>query len=54
MGKIYPYPTTEKISRKKTDKAYRAVYLENEYLKIMILYQGLALEKLGFGKEAKF
>lgn len=36
-GKIYPYPTTEKISRKKTDKIYHAVYLENEYLKIMIL-----------------
>lgn len=36
-GKIYPYPTTEKISREKTDKTYQAVYLENEYLKIMIL-----------------
>lgn len=36
-GKIYPYPTTEKISRVKTDKTYQAVYLENEYLKIMIL-----------------
>lgn len=38
-GKIYPYPTTEKISHEKKDKLWRAVYLENEYLKIMILPQ---------------
>lgn len=38
-GKVYPYPTTEKISRQKTDKVWRAVYLENEYLKIMVLPQ---------------
>ncbi|MEF2877602.1 MAG: DUF5107 domain-containing protein [Blautia sp.] len=36
-GKVYPYPTTEKISREKRDKKYRAVYLENQYLKIMVL-----------------
>ena len=36
-GKIYPYPTIEKISDNKVDKKYIAVYLENEYLKIMIL-----------------
>ena len=36
-GKIYPYPTIEKISDEKVDKAYKAVYLENEYIKIMIL-----------------
>lgn len=36
-GKVYPYPTTETISREKTDKTYTAVYLENEYLKVMIL-----------------
>ena len=36
-GKVYPYPTVEKISDEKKDKAYRAVYLENEYLKIMVL-----------------
>ena len=38
-GKIYPYPTTEKISNEKKDKLWRAVYLENEYLKVMILPQ---------------
>ena len=36
-GKVYPYPVTETISHEKTDKIYRAVYLENDYLKIMIL-----------------
>ena len=36
-GRIYPYPTIEKISDEKTDKIYNAVWLENEYLKVMIL-----------------
>ncbi len=36
-GKVYPYPVTETISDTRKDKEYRAVYLENEYLKIMIL-----------------
>ncbi len=36
-GKVYPYPTVEKISSEKRDKEYEAVYLENEYLKVMIL-----------------
>ena len=36
-GKVYPYPTVEKISDEKTDKEYEAVYLENEYLKVMVL-----------------
>ncbi|MFV0466887.1 MAG: DUF5107 domain-containing protein [Lachnospiraceae bacterium] len=36
-GKVYPYPTTEEISNEKKDKVWHAVFLENEYLKIMIL-----------------
>ncbi|MDO4649626.1 MAG: DUF5107 domain-containing protein [Eubacteriales bacterium] len=36
-GKVYPYPTTEKISTEKTDKVYKAVYLENQYIKVMVL-----------------
>jgi tetratricopeptide (TPR) repeat protein len=36
-GKIYPYPTIEKIYDKKTDRKYNAVLMENEYLKVMIL-----------------
>ena len=36
-GVVYPYPVVEKISDEKTEKAYQALFLENEYLKIMIL-----------------
>ena len=36
-GVVYPYPVIEKISDEKHDKIYNAVFLENEYLKIMIL-----------------
>ena len=36
-GKVYPYPTTEKISPVKTDKMYQAVFLENQYIKVMVL-----------------
>lgn len=36
-GKVYPYPTIETVSDEKTDKVYQAVWLENEYLKVMIL-----------------
>ena len=36
-GKVYPYPTIEKISDEKKDKEYTAVFLENEYLQVMIL-----------------
>ena len=36
-GVVYPYPVIEKIEDTCTDKSYHAVYIENEYLKIMIL-----------------
>lgn len=36
-GVVYPYPVIEKISDEKIDKPWHAVFLENEYLKIMIL-----------------
>ena len=36
-GKVYPYPTTETISREKKDKIYHAVYLENQYIRVMVL-----------------
>ncbi|MDR1120218.1 MAG: DUF5107 domain-containing protein, partial [Dysgonamonadaceae bacterium] len=36
-GVVYPYPVVEKISDEKTDVPYRAFFLENEYLKIMVL-----------------
>lgn len=36
-GTVYPHPVIDKISDEKVDKVYQAVFLENEYLKIMIL-----------------
>ncbi len=36
-GSVYPHPVVEKISDAKVDKEWTAIYLENKYLKIMIL-----------------
>lgn len=36
-GKVYPLPVTERLSDEKQDVDYKAVFLENEYLKVMIL-----------------
>ena len=36
-GVVYPYPVIEKIADEKEDKVYQAVFLENKYVKIMIL-----------------
>ena len=38
-GVVYPYPVIESISNEKTDKEWLAVWLENEYIKVMILPQ---------------
>ena len=36
-GKVYPNPFTDRISDEKTDKSYQAVFLENEFVRIMVL-----------------
>ena len=36
-GVVYPYPVIEHISDVKVDKEWHAVFLENEYIKVMIL-----------------
>ncbi len=36
-GVVYPHPVIEKILDEKVDKEWNAVFLENKYLKIMIL-----------------
>lgn len=36
-GVVYPYPVIEKVSDEKKDKQYRALFIENEYIKVMIL-----------------
>ena len=36
-GVVYPYPVIESIANKPTPHEWKAVYLENEYIKVMIL-----------------
>ncbi len=36
-GSVYPYPVVEKIYDTKEDKTYKAYFLENYYIKVMIL-----------------
>jgi tetratricopeptide (TPR) repeat protein len=36
-GKVYPNPITDRVSNEKNEKAYQAVFLENEYVHLMIL-----------------
>ncbi|HRG08375.1 MAG TPA: DUF5107 domain-containing protein, partial [Cyclobacteriaceae bacterium] len=36
-GVVYPLPVIEKIEDEKKNKTYRALFLENDYLKVMIL-----------------
>ena len=36
-GKVYPLPVIDRIEDVKEDRSYRAVFLENEYLLVMVL-----------------
>ena len=36
-GKVYPNPITDRVSNEKSAKTYQAVFLENEYVRLMIL-----------------
>ena len=36
-GAVYPYPVVEKIEDEKKDKPYKALFIENEFIKVMIL-----------------
>ena len=36
-GAVYPYPVIESVGKEKEDRKWKALILENEYLKIMIL-----------------
>ena len=36
-GRVYPCPVTERVSDEKVDRTYHAVFLENEFLRVMIL-----------------
>lgn len=36
-GKVYPNPFTDRVSNEKCEKTYNAVFLENEFIRLMIL-----------------
>ncbi len=36
-GAVYPHPVIDKIHDHKVDKEYEVVFLENDYLKIMVM-----------------
>lgn len=36
-GKVYPNPFTDRVSLAKRDEKFRAIFLENEYIQLMIL-----------------
>ena len=36
-GKVYPLPVIDKILDEKTEKPYTAVWLENDYIRVMVL-----------------
>jgi tetratricopeptide (TPR) repeat protein len=36
-GKVYPNPFTDRLSDQKNDQRYQAVFIENEYIRLMIL-----------------
>jgi tetratricopeptide (TPR) repeat protein len=36
-GKVYPNPFTDRVALHKVDKNYRAIFLENEFIELMIL-----------------
>ena len=52
-GVVYPYPVIESISDEKVDKEYQAVWLENEYIKVMILPELGGRVQMAYDKIAK-
>lgn len=36
-GKVYPNPFTDRVALTKKDREYRAIFLENEFIQLMIL-----------------
>ena len=52
-GVVYPYPVIESISNKKVDKEWKAVYLENDYIKVMILPELGGRVQMAYDKIAK-
>ena len=52
-GVVYPYPVIETISDEKVDKDYQAIWIENEYIKVMILPELGGRVQMAYDKIAK-
>jgi tetratricopeptide (TPR) repeat protein len=52
-GVVYPYPIIEKIHDEKTDVEYMGLFLENEYVRIMILPELGGRVQMAYDKIAK-
>ncbi len=52
-GVVYPYPVIETISDEKVDKDYLAIWLENEYIKVMVLPELGGRIQMAYDKIAK-
>ncbi len=52
-GVVYPYPVIETMSDEKVDKEYQAIWLENEYIKVMVLPELGGRVQMAYDKIAK-
>ncbi len=52
-GVVYPYPVIETMSDEKVDKEYLAIWIENEYIKVMILPELGGRVQMAYDKIAK-
>ena len=52
-GVVYPYPVIETMSDEKVDKDYLAIWIENEYIKVMILPELGGRVQMAYDKIAK-
>jgi len=52
-GVVYPYPVIETMSDEKVDKEYKAVFIENEYIKVMVLPELGGRVQMAYDKIAK-
>ncbi len=52
-GVVYPYPVIETMSDEKVDKDYLAIWIENEYIKVMVLPELGGRVQMAYDKIAK-
>src|SRR5207237_9044228 len=53
-GKVYPNPVTDRVSDEKSNPVYNAVFLENKYIRLMILPEVGGRVHTGQGKTSGY